>query len=77
VKTIRDVFAERVPITLGQFVKIATAMSGGEAKMMIQEGNVLVNGVVEVRRGRKLVEGDEVRIEGLESYRLVTVVRGE
>jgi ribosome-associated protein len=77
VKTIKDVIVERVPITLGQFVKVATAISGGEAKRLIQGGSVLVNGVVEVRRSRKLADGDEVRIEGFENYRLVTSPRGE
>src|ERR671917_2626293 len=36
--------------------------SGGEAKVLIQTGEVLVNGEVETRRGRKLVPGDVVEV---------------
>ena len=36
--------------------------SGGEAKVLIQAGEVLVNGEVETRRGRKLVAGDVVEV---------------
>ena len=38
--------------------------SGGEAKMIIQDGFVKVNGEVETRRGRKLYSGDIVEVEG-------------
>lgn len=34
--------------------------SGGEAKIMVTEGRVMVNGVTETRRGRKLYPGDRV-----------------
>lgn len=52
-------------IKLDQFLKRAGAvMSGGEAKHLILEGYVLVNGEVEKRRGRQLHEGDQVVIEG-------------
>lgn len=37
--------------------------TGGEAKIRIKNGNVNVNGKVEVRRGRKLYEGDVVALE--------------
>ncbi len=36
--------------------------SGGEAKVLIQAGEVLVNGEVETRRGRKLALGDVVEV---------------
>ena len=49
------------PITLAQFLKIRCLVgSGGEAKIRIQEGEVVVNGEVETRRGRKLSAGDVV-----------------
>lgn len=52
-------------IKLGQALKAAgIAGSGVDAKMMIEEGLVLVNGEVELRRGRKLREGDRVEAEG-------------
>lgn len=48
-------------IKLDSFLKIENAVSsGGEAKMMIAEGYIYVNGVVELRRGRKLYPGDSV-----------------
>ncbi len=50
-------------ITLGQALKAADLVgSGGEAKVLIQAGEVMVNGEVETRRGRKLEEGDVVEI---------------
>jgi ribosome-associated protein len=50
-------------ITLGQALKAWNlAGSGGEAKVLIQGGEVRVNGVVETRRGRKLKEGDVVTV---------------
>lgn len=36
--------------------------SGGEAKRLIQEGQVRVNGVVERHRSRRLVSGDRVEV---------------
>lgn len=49
-------------ITLHQLLKAARLIqSGGEAKAVIQQGEVLVNGEVETRRGRKLRAGDKVK----------------
>jgi ribosome-associated protein len=49
--------------TLGQALKVASLVgSGGEAKVLIQAGEVLVNGEVETRRGRKLEAGDVVEV---------------
>ena len=50
-------------ITLGQALKASDLVeSGGEAKILIQAGEVLVNGEIETRRGRKLQDGDVVEI---------------
>ncbi len=50
-------------MTLGQALKAADlAGSGGEAKVVIQGGEVRVNGEVETRRGRRLKEGDVVEV---------------
>ena len=50
--------------TLGQALKAASLVgSGGEAKVLIQAGEILVNGEVETRRGRKLEKGDVVEVE--------------
>lgn len=54
-------------IELDRFLKLAQAAgSGGEAKMLIRSGSVLVNGIVETRRGRKLRAGDRVEVHGEE-----------
>ena len=55
----------RVPegTTLGQALKAASLVgSGGEAKVLIQAGEVSVNGEVETRRGRRLQEGDVIEV---------------
>lgn len=60
-------------IKLDQFLKLASIVgSGGESKMLIQEGHIQVNGETEVRRGRKLYPGDTVVFEE-ESY---TITKG-
>jgi len=54
---------EEPTITLGQALKASDLVgSGGEAKVLIQAGEVLVNGEVETRRGRKLLPGDVVEV---------------
>jgi ribosome-associated protein len=54
-------------IKLDQFLKLAQVVeTGGQAKHVIQSGLVMVNGAVEVRRGRKLVPGDVVNVDGEE-----------
>ncbi len=46
-------------IKLGQAMKLAGLVgNGSDAKEIIQDGNVKVNGEVDTRRGRKLVPGD-------------------
>jgi ribosome-associated protein len=50
-------------ITLDALLKAAgLSISGGDAKTLIQQGGVLVNGEVDVRRGRKLRAGDVVAV---------------
>lgn len=50
-------------IDLDQFLKWAEIVgSGGEAKYMIKEGLVLVNGAIEKRRARSLFRGDIVEV---------------
>jgi len=57
--------AETDIIKLDQFLKlVGIAQTGGQAKMLIQAGEVRVNGTVETRRGRKLVKGDRVSTMG-------------
>ena len=57
---IRDDF-----IKLGQAMKLAGMVgSGVDAKMLIQDGQVEVNGEVESQRGKKLHEGDVITFNG-------------
>lgn len=52
-------------IKLDSFLKAENLVSsGGEAKYLITEGLVRVNGEVETRRGRKLYHGDRVELDG-------------
>jgi ribosome-associated protein len=54
-------------IKLEQFLKLAQLVAtGGQAKGLIQSGQVRVNGLVETRRGRKLRPGDRVVVDGEE-----------
>ena len=53
-------------IRLGQFLKLANLVdSGSDAKPLLMNGGVLVNGEVETRRGRQLVVGDVVVVGGV------------
>ncbi len=50
-------------MTLGQALKASgVAGTGGEAKVLVQFGEVTVNGEVETRRGRKLESGDIIEV---------------
>ena len=54
-------------IKLGQAVKAANLVQDGvEAKFVIQDGLVTVNGEVDTRRGRKLYDGDVIFYQGEE-----------
>ncbi|CAG36906.1 RNA-binding S4 domain-containing protein [Desulfotalea psychrophila] len=68
---VTDVVVSELPIRLGQFLKLASAVQDGfEAKIHIQAGTVEVNGEVETRRGCQLAQDDLVSFDG-QSYRLV------
>lgn len=57
---IRDEF-----IKLGQVLKLAGLVeSGVDAKFVIQDGQVKVNGQTEVQRGKKIVPGDVIEFDG-------------
>ena len=46
---------------LDQFLKFrGIVQTGGEAKLIIKSGKISVNGIVENRRGRKLIDGDQI-----------------
>ncbi len=51
-------------IKLESLLKLAGAVStGGQAKLLIQDGNVRVNGVPCTQRGKKLRQGDQISLE--------------
>ena len=64
--------AAEIPVVIHtEFIKLQDAMkyanivySGGEAKALIQEGEVLVNGEVCTMRGKKLRPGDKFTFDG-------------
>lgn len=61
-----DVAIRDNSIRLGQFLKLANLIdSGADAKPLMAQGAVQVNGEVETRRGRQLVLGDVVTLGGL------------
>lgn len=52
-------------IKLQDLLKFASAVStGGEAKLLVQDGQVLVNGEVCTQRGKKIRPGDQVEAGG-------------
>ena len=61
-----------IPVVIGtEFIKLEAALkfanaveSGGMAKTVIQEGDVLVNGEVCTMRGKKLYPGDKIAFNG-------------
>lgn len=63
----REVEISGYTIRLGQLLKLAgVAESGVDAKALLAEGGVTVNGEAEERRGRQLHPGDVVEVAGEE-----------
>ena len=66
-KTMKTITINKEPIRLSQFLKLANVVQDGlHAKIVIKEGEVLVNGELETRRGRKLVSNDIVHFESMD-----------
>ena len=60
------------PINLTQVLKLSGAvLSGGEAKALIADGRVRVNGEIETRKRKQMSLGDVVQLEGGPSLTLV------
>lgn len=63
----REIKIDTEYITLGKFLKYVNAVdSGAVAKLVILEGQVIVNDEVEIRRGKKLRDGDVVSFDGID-----------
>lgn len=70
---IEEVFIRDDMIRLGQFIKLANLVEdGAQARDVIQDGLVKVNGDIEEARGKQLHPGDEVTLNGI----TVRVVQG-
>ena len=61
--TLRDEY-----IKLDQALKVALGIGGGQAKEMVQAGEVAVNGEVCLQRGKKLRDGDVAFAAGVTIY---------
>lgn len=62
---VREIAIDSPTIRLDQFLKWAgVAATGGQAKELINSGQVIVNGRIEKRRSHALMPGDEVEIKG-------------
>ena len=61
----KKIFIKDEFIKLGQALKLAGLVDSGiDAKFVIQDGLVLLNGTVETQRGKKCVPGDEITFDG-------------
>jgi ribosome-associated protein len=59
-------------IQLDQFLKwAAIVQSGGNAKSLIADGYIMVNGQTETRRSRKLLPGDQITVKNIGNYKIV------
>lgn len=63
----KEIFIRDEFIRLDSALKFSGAIgTGGQAKIVIQEGEVYVNGEVCIMRGKKLRDGDKVKFENFE-----------
>ncbi len=61
VKVMKEVEISKEPVELYKILKFeGLVSSGGEAKSVIDDGRVLLNGVVETQRRKKIVSGDTI-----------------
>tara|TARA_R110000823_G_scaffold295738_3_gene415577 strand:- start:27606 stop:27818 length:213 start_codon:yes stop_codon:yes gene_type:complete len=61
----RKVEMTREPVELCKILKFAGLVTtGGEAKLLIGDGQVRVNGEIETRRRRKMLSGDTIEFRG-------------
>ncbi len=68
---VQEIIITREPVELFKILKFENiASSGGEAKAMIENGNVMVNGLVETQKRKKIVSGDIIEISGI-NYKIV------
>jgi ribosome-associated protein len=63
----KEIEITREPVELYKILKFENIVSsGGEAKTVIDEGQVMVNGLVETRKRKKIISGDIIEFMGNE-----------
>lgn len=63
---LKEIFIKTEYIKLGQFVKYINLISNGsDIKIFLSQNEIIINGEIENRRGRKIYNGDQVEILGL------------
>lgn len=63
----KEIEINREPVELYKILKFENIVSsGGEAKTVIDEGQVMVNGLVETRKRKKIICGDIIEFMGNE-----------
>lgn len=68
----KEISIETEYIKLDQFLKlIGVAQTGGQAKMIISEGSVLVNDEITLQRGKKIRKDDIVKIEDYDTFLVI------
>jgi ribosome-associated protein len=73
----REIEISKEPVELYKILKFESIVaSGGEAKSVIAEGLVLVNGKIETRKRKKIVSGDVIEFSG-EKFRMRMVSKGK
>ncbi|CAK7061383.1 RNA-binding S4 domain-containing protein [uncultured Tissierella sp.] len=65
----KEISIETDYIKLDQFLKLAgITQTGGQAKIMISEGSIIVNNEVTLQRGKKIRKNDIIEIKGYGSF---------
>lgn len=65
----KEITIETEYIKLDQFLKLSgVVQTGGQAKLIISEGNVIVNGTPVLERGRKIRKNDIIEIKDNEKF---------
>ena len=63
----KEIEINREPVELYKILKFENIVSsGGEAKTVIDEGHVMLNGLVETRKRKKIISGDIIEFMGNE-----------
>jgi ribosome-associated protein len=61
----KEIILSKQPVELFKILKFeGMAGSGGEAKMLIADGQVEVNGAIELRKRKKIVADDVIEFDG-------------